>query len=281
MVKYVNRNQAIEVLAQYREDGVIPNPMDTIELAKPLIDNKFSSLDATEKYEILEQLIIAYLDINDISKAEKYLSIVSKKIKNEFSSRLQKLYGMVEEAKGNYEKAIDIYNETLKKDELNEAVHKRLIAVNIANGNRDEAIKLLNKYLEIFVSGDIDAWLQLADLYLLDNQCQQAAYCIEEVILIDPSNHLYYLRYADIQCCLGKYQMASKYYCKALDLCNDNVRALYGILYTNQYLLKAKQDEKVTSEETITSLINLAKEQLAKLYNKSPCEEVVKEFLEQ
>ncbi|ORX52187.1 protein prenylyltransferase [Piromyces finnis] len=255
--------------------------MDVIELAKPLIDNKFSSLDSVEKYEILEQLIIAYLDINDVLKAEKYLSIITKKIDNGYSSRLQKLNGMIEETKGNYEKAIDIYNETLKKDELNEAVHKRLIAVNIANGNRDEAIKLLNKYLEIFVSGDEDAWLQLADLYLLDNQCQQAAYCIEEVILIDPRNHLYYLRYADIMLCLGKYQMASKYYCKALDLCKDNVRALYGILYSNQYLLKSKPEDKLTSNETIQSLINLAKEELEKLYKSSPCKEVVKEFLEQ
>ena len=279
MVKYVNKNQAIEVLAQYREKNVIPNPMDAIELAKPLIDNKFSSIDAIERYEILEQLIVAYLDINNISKAEEYLSIATKKIKNEFSSRLQKLHGMIEEAKGNYEKAIDIYNDALKRDELNEAVHKRLIAVNIANGNREEAIKLLNKYLEIFVSGDEDAWLQLADLYLLENQCQQAAFCIEEVILTDPRNHLYYLRYADIMCCLGKYQMASKYYCKALDLCKDNVRALYGILYSNQYLLKARPDDKITSNETIQALIDLAKEQLAKIYNKSPCEDVVKEFL--
>jgi len=279
MVKYINKNQAIEELAQYREKNVIPNPMDTIELARPLIDNKFSSIDNTERYEILEQLIVAYLDINNIARAEHYLSIVSKRIKNEFSSRLQKLYGMVEEAKGNYEKAIEIYNDTLKRDELNEAVHKRLIAVNIANGNRDEAIKLLNKYLEIFVSGDEDAWLQLADLYLLENQCQQAAYCIEEVILTDPRNHLYHLRYADIMLCLGKYQMASKYYCKALDLCKDNVRALYGILYSNQYLLKAKSDDKITSNETIQALIDLAKEQLAKIYKKSPCEEVVKEFL--
>ncbi|ORX81287.1 TPR-like protein [Anaeromyces robustus] len=255
--------------------------MDVIELAKPLIDGKFSSLDNIERYEILEQLIVAYLDTNEIDKAEKYLKLVKDKIKDEFSSRLQKLYGMIEEAKGNYEKAIEIYNETLKVDEVNEAVHKRLIAVNIANGNRTEAINLLNKYLEVFVSGDEDAWLQLADLYLLENQCQQAAYCIEEVILTNPKNHLYYLRYADIMCCIGRYQIASKYYCKTLDLCNDNIRALYGILYTNQYLLKSKAEDKSTSDETIKALIDLAKEQLAKLYKKSPCEEVVNEFLKQ
>jgi len=261
MVKYINKNQAVEELAQYREKNVIPNPLDVIKLAKPLVDGKFSSLDSVERYEILEQLIIAYLDINNVSKAEEYLKLITSKINKEFSSRLQKLKGMIEEAKGNYEKAIDIYNETLKKDELNEAVHKRLIAVNIANGNREEAIKLLNKYLDVFVSGDEDAWLQLADLYLLDNQCQQAAYCIEEVILTDPRNHLYYLRYADIMLCLGKYQMASKYYCKALDLCKDNVRALYGILYSNQYLLKSKPEDKITNNETIQSLIDLAKEE--------------------
>ncbi|KAL6625052.1 hypothetical protein U3516DRAFT_892683 [Neocallimastix sp. 'constans'] len=281
MVKYVNKNQAVEILAQYREKNVIPNPMEAIELAKPLIDTKFSSLDSIERYEILEQLIVAYLDINNIAKAEEYLSIVSKKINNEFSSRLEKIRGMIEEAKGNYDGAIKIYNDALKYDEINDTLHKRLIAVNIANGNRDEAIKLLNKYLEAFVSGDEDAWLQLADLYLQDNQCQQAAYCIEEVILTDPRNHLYHLRYADIMLCLGKYQMASKYYCKALDLCKDNVRALYGILYSNEYLLKAKAEDKSTSDETIKALIDLAKEELAKLYKKSPCEEVVKEFLNQ
>ncbi|KAG4093801.1 hypothetical protein H8356DRAFT_1402377 [Neocallimastix lanati (nom. inval.)] len=58
----------------------------------------------------------------------------------------------------------------------------------MANNNRDEAIKLLNKYLEAFVSGNEDVWLQIADLCLKDNKCQQAAYCIEYIILTVPRN---------------------------------------------------------------------------------------------
>lgn len=280
MIKYSNKSQALQNLKEYRENGEVVNPLCIIELAKPLIDKKFGSMNEIEKYEVIEQLITAYLDINDIDKANEYLAIVEKKVPRNTSTRIQKLFGMVEEAKGNFDEAIKIYNEALKLDELNEAVHKRLIAVNITIGKRTEAIKLLNTYLETFVSGDEQAWLQLSDLYMAENMCQQAAYCIEEVILINPKNHLYFLRYADIMCCLCKYQVASKYYCQALELSKNNVRALYGILYTNQNLLKVKDEDKTTSDETIKALIDLAKEELTKIYKKTPNESIIKEYLQ-
>lgn len=46
---------------------------------------------------------------------------------------------------------------------------------------------------------DGEAWQELANLYLKEGDFAKAAYCMEELILSNPHNHLYYTRYAEIK----------------------------------------------------------------------------------
>jgi cytochrome c-type biogenesis protein CcmH/NrfG len=44
---------------------------------------------------------------------------------------------------------------------------------------------------------DVEAWLELADLYLHKQNFTKALYCYEEMIIVMPKNYLINLRYAE------------------------------------------------------------------------------------
>ena len=46
---------------------------------------------------------------------------------------------------------------------------------------------------------DQDAWNELCDLYLSEQEYAKAAFCMEELILQNPHNHLFHLRFAEIK----------------------------------------------------------------------------------
>jgi hypothetical protein len=45
---------------------------------------------------------------------------------------------------------------------------------------------------------DLDAWAELADLYVASGMYQQAAFCQEELITGAPHNYLHHLQYAEV-----------------------------------------------------------------------------------
>jgi hypothetical protein len=47
---------------------------------------------------------------------------------------------------------------------------------------------------------DQEAWLELCDAYLNEMEFAKAAFCLEELILMNPHNHVYHQRYADVGC---------------------------------------------------------------------------------
>lgn len=79
---------------------------------------------------------------------------------------------------------------------------------------------------------DTEAWQELGELYVAENDFNKAAFCVEELILHNPHNHLLHQRYADIRYTQGGFdnvETARAYYCQALKLKHSNLRALYGV----------------------------------------------------
>ena len=71
---------------------------------------------------------------------------------------------------------------------------KRKIAILKAQGENVKAISELVKYLKDFMA-DGEAWMELCDLYILEQDYAKASFCCEELILQHPHNHLYYQRF--------------------------------------------------------------------------------------
>ncbi|KAG1472453.1 hypothetical protein G6F56_001531 [Rhizopus delemar] len=146
----------------------------------------------------------------------------------ESSFRFRRLLGMRYEAEGKLNEAQEVYDSILKEDETNLLASKRQIALLKANHKEKEMIQALTKYLDTYYD-DCEAWLELSEAYNNRHMYEQAAFCCEEMILLQPSNHIFYLKYAEICYTMNQFPLALKHYCKVLELCEDHVRALYGL----------------------------------------------------
>ncbi|KAI9347933.1 hypothetical protein DFJ73DRAFT_835875 [Zopfochytrium polystomum] len=256
------------------------DPSEVLELGEAILARHQSALRSDlERFSLYEQLFIAALDVDDLKKARLFLDKITRRFpqpkgsattsspaspasapasatssdSKPISARLQRLVGMLAEAEGDFTKAIKIYEAVLQQDEAAASVRKRLVAVHVARGDRTQAIELLVNYLDHFMQ-DAEGWTQLAELYMAEGMFQQAAFCIEELLLLKPASHLVQLRYADLLKTMGgKDPLALKYYCAALEVASDNVRALYGIRLLCKDLLEKEKAKTSTHGGSATS----------------------------
>ncbi|XP_074123148.1 ER membrane protein complex subunit 2 isoform X2 [Sminthopsis crassicaudata] len=154
------------------------------------------------------------------------------------SHRVKRLTGMRFEAMERYEDAIQLYDRILQEDPTNTAARKRKIAIRKAQGKNVEAIRELNEYLEQFV-GDQEAWHELAELYINEHDYAKAAFCLEELMMTNPHNHLYCQQFAEVKYTQGgleNLELSRKYFAQALKLNNRNMRALFGLYMSASHI---------------------------------------------
>jgi len=193
-----------------------------------VLSSKLNKLE-NEKYMVLEQVCIAALDCYRLEIAKDCIKQLSAAFPG--SQRVKMYKAMELEAHGRYNDATNLLMEIIEHDPSNSMPKKRLIAIYKAEGRNVEAIKGLTEYLKTFMA-DAEAWQELSELYLAENDFSKAAFCVEELILHNPHNHLLHQRYADIKYTQGgldNMEIARSYYCQALKLNPKNLRALYGL----------------------------------------------------
>ncbi|CAH1774482.1 unnamed protein product, partial [Owenia fusiformis] len=217
---------------------------EVVELWETVLENNIPWL-GDELWLIYEQVCIAAFDCGRLEIGQDCITALHNKFPN--SLRVMKLLGMELEAIGEYEKAKQEYNEILQRDPTNQFAKKRLIAVHKCENNYEKAIEQLTKYLNE-CCGDYEAWGELCDLYLGQNDFQKAAFCMEELILQNPHNHLYYQRYAEIKYSQGEYATALSYFSQAAKLNPENMRALFGVLLSSSHY--AHNDSKSKSKNS-------------------------------
>lgn len=75
---------------------------------------------------------------------------------------------------------------------------------------------------------DQESWQELAALYLQQYKYRQAAYAMEELILLAPHNSFYLLEYAETLYTVGDVAKAYKIYLRVLELGEGNLKANAG-----------------------------------------------------
>ncbi|XP_015606278.1 ER membrane protein complex subunit 2 [Cephus cinctus] len=228
-----------DLFRTWREDSERKSK-DVVDLWEAVLMDKVDHL-GNEKYLILEQVCVAALDCYRLSLAEYCIKILMREFPG--SLRVHKYHAMHLEALEMYDEALEVLDSIIKRDETNAAPRKRRVAILKAKGRITEAIKELAEYLKKFMS-DQEAWHELCDLYLQEQEYSKAAFCMEELILHNPHSHLIYQRYAEIKYSQGGYEnmeIAKVYFAQAVKLNPNNIRALYGLLLvTNNIALSAK-----------------------------------------
>ncbi|XP_077990305.1 ER membrane protein complex subunit 2-like [Glandiceps talaboti] len=216
--------EARDQLRKWREENQRCSE-EIVDIADSLLADHASQL-GNEAWVIYEQLFIASLDTGRMDLASACIRDLESQFPN--SLRVKKLKGMKLEALQKFEEALEVYNDILEEDEANAVVRKRKVAIHKARKNIPLAIKELNEHVKWFMT-DHEAWMELADLYIYEQEYNRAGYCLEELILSNPHNHLYHQRYAEIKYTQGDMHTACKYFSQAAKCNENNMRALYGL----------------------------------------------------
>ncbi|KAI4457546.1 tetratricopeptide repeat protein [Holotrichia oblita] len=223
---------------------------DVIYIWKSALEYNLNKL-GNEKQLVVEQVCIAALDCHRLDIAEFCIRYLNKEFP--YSLRVEKYKAMILEAQERYEEALDILENIINADKTNSAARKRIVAIFKAQGRNVEAIKQLTEYLKTYMT-DNEAWQELSELYIAEQDFQKAAFCVEELILHSPHNHLLHQRYADIRYTQGgteNMELARAYYCQALKLNPNNMRALYGLyLATSNIATSSKYPSQKKKEAT-------------------------------
>jgi len=173
------------------------------------------------------------------------------------------MLGLHYEATHEIEKATEIYEHMREKNPSDSFPYKRLIAI-VKGDNIVEAIRLLNEYLDIFMA-DIDAWSELGELYLYLREYENASFCYEELILAEPDNFHYHVKYAEIKFTMGGFEnlnLAKNHYSHSLELNSENnYGGLYGLCLTIHALSKTKSNKLSKDDISLFSYVeNLLRE---------------------
>ena len=102
-----------------------------------------------------------------------------------------------------------------------------------------ETIHELNKGLGNFV-GDQEAWPELAGLYINERDYTKATFCLQELVMTYPHDHLHCQHCAVVTDAQGKPEdlgISTKCFAQALKLNNRNKRALSGLCICTVTLL--------------------------------------------
>lgn len=241
----VDLEVARQKMKQWRDEP-LRNSEEVVELGECLILEHGNKL-GDELWTIYEQVFLASLDCGKIDLATLCLKELNTQFPN--SMRVRKLKAMRIEALERYDDADKCYDNILEAEPANAVAYKRKIAILKAQNKISEAIKELNNYLTKFMS-DTEGWMELSELYISQLEYKKAKYCMEELILSNPHNHLYHQRYAEILYTMGDHEKARKYFAQALKLDNDNVRALYGFFMAASNLASFSKDSKAKKENS-------------------------------
>jgi len=211
---------------------------------------------------------VAALETGDLALSKKCLYLLTKKFTSS-SIRVKRLEAMLLESIGELDKATKIYDKLLTTDDTDTATMKRKICLLIEKGKTSEAITSLTEYLQVFMA-DLDAWAELADIYLKEQMYKQAVFCYEELILADPQNYHYYTKCAEIKYTLGgaaNLMDAIYYYSFSLELSTvNNNRSLFGVCLAINQLKHVSGKDSITKEMKATMLD--AKKKLTAIYEK-------------
>ncbi|KAF7708791.1 ER membrane protein complex subunit 2 [Silurus meridionalis] len=221
-------------LRKWREENY-RNSEQIVDVGEELI-NEHSSKLGDDIWIIYEQVMIAALDCSRDDLAWSCLQELKRQFPD--SHRVTRLAGMRLEALERYDDANKLYDSILQDDPTNTAARKRKIAILRAQGKSTEAIRALNEYLDQFV-GDQEAWHELSELYINEHDYAKAAFCLEELMMTNPHNHLYCEQYAEVKYTQGgpdNLELARKYFAQALKLNNRNMRALFGLYMSASHI---------------------------------------------
>ena len=217
---------------------------------------------------LLKKLFFIYLEIKNFKDAHNILIKLIKEFGKD--KQLLRMYG--EECEIN-PKGGDIpmrnYKSLMINDQNdNESIKKYILFMKLSidlNNKQtiNDYIDLWNEYLEVYMN-DPFAYNELSEVYLMVNEYDKAAFCLEELLLYSPNDYKILNKIGDIYTSKNNAEDAKtaiKFYARSI-LIQPTPRAFFGI--QNCASIIKKLDEKTKK------LVNISKKELSKMYEDTP-----------
>ncbi|KAH9000545.1 TPR-like protein [Lactarius hatsudake] len=192
-----------------------------------------------DSWQFLESLALAAVDVGRVDVAEACLKHLSAKFPE--SPRVQCLEGILKEATEDPEVASRFLSKIARGRPIyctTKAVWKRQISVLRRLGRTETAVDELSKLVDTFYT-DVEAWLELADLYISLYQYTSALQALSHVLLLAPQNPFYVLQAAETAYTAEDIPLAIRFFLMTIDMIGDDeisppptgitVRAWYGV----------------------------------------------------
>ena len=233
--------------------------------------SKYKKQIGIEENILLKKLFFINLELKNFKPA---LDILIKLIKDFGKDRqLLRMYGEESEIdpKGG-EIPLRQYKTMMLNDQNDRESIKKYImfmklSVDLSNKQTiNDYIELWNQYLEVYMN-DPDGYNELSQVYLMVNEYDKAAFCLEELLLHNPNEYKVLNKLGDIYTSKNNVEDAKtaiNFYSRSI-LINPTPRAYFGIL--NCASIIKKLDEK------IKKLVNISKIELSKMYENTPFKE--------
>jgi len=172
-----------------------------------------------DSWQFLESLALAAVDVGRIDVTEACLKHLSTKFPE--SPRVQCLEGILKEATEGPEAALVFYQRLLEADPSSLAVWKRQVSVLKRLGRTESAVDELSKLVDTFYT-DVEAWLELADLYNSLYQYPSALQALSHVLLLAPQNPFYVLQAAETAYTAEDIPLAIRFFLMTIDMVGDD-----------------------------------------------------------
>ncbi|KAI4127687.1 MAG: hypothetical protein LQ347_004496 [Umbilicaria vellea] len=228
-----------------------------------------SSLESTDLWAMYEQLFLSCLQTGDDKSAHLCLERLIDRF-GATNEREMGLRGLYQEAVAVDDAALDKvlqeYDDALAEDPINTPLLKRRIALLRSLSRPTEAIVALVELLDASPT-DIEAWTELADLYLRQKKFPQAVFCLEEVLLVAPNAWNIHARLGEVLYVslaapsAGNEHTQDKVlaeavrrFCRSVELCEDYLRGYYGLkMATDRFLAETDHSPALSAALTTHS----------------------------
>ena len=256
----------------------IKTNQETTIFLKKHIENflaHYSNQIGVEENFLLKKLFFIHLETKDYKPA---LDLLIKLIKTFGREKpLLKMYGEEGEIdpKGGdipmrQYKAM-MLNDQNDKESMKKYIMFMKLSVDLNNKQSiNDYITLWNQYLDVFMN-DPDAYNELSQVYLMVNEYDKAAFCLEELLLHNPKEYKVLNKLGDIYASKNNCddaKTALKFYSRSI-LIHPTPRAFFGIQNCANIIIKK---EKKLDEKT-KKLVSVSKKELSKMYDDTPFKE--------
>lgn len=245
----------------------------------------FGGFEDPEQWLELEQLFLVFLRTGDDKSADFCLKRLAERF-GAANERIMGLRGLYQEATAKDGSSLEVilqdYNKKLSENPVNVPILKRRIALLRSLNRHEEAVSALVDYLEAFPT-DAEAWCELADLYQSNAMSAQAIFSLEEALLVTPNSWNLHAQLGELlyisttaadqnNNITQNLARSVKHFLRSLELCENYIRGLYGLILTTSELIKHLKSlpkhnigDEIPSAETLEKVKAVAIQKAEKL----------------